>query len=74
MHGLVAVGRKVCRFNFAELRSRSFFCFVPLHLPFVYFKVRKRGERKVAGSHMFSSLRLLLSSPRYPMKGTFVLL
>lgn len=57
-------GRKVCRFNFAEL---------PLHLPFVYFKVRKRGERKVAGSHMFSSLRLLLSSPRCPMKGTFVL-
>lgn len=34
-----------------------------LHLPFVYFKVRKRGERMVGESHIFSSLRVLLCSP-----------
>lgn len=43
------------------------FRFVPatvlLHLPFVYFKVRKRGERMVGETHIFSSLRVLLYSP-----------
>lgn len=37
------------RFNFAEFRSRSF-AFVPLHLPFVYFKVRKRRWEKATFS------------------------
>lgn len=40
------------RFNFAEFRSRSS-AFVPLHLPFVYFKVRKRRWEKAT----FSPLR-----------------
>lgn len=35
-----------------------------LHLPFVYFKVRKGGERMVGEkTHIFSSLRVLLCSP-----------
>ena len=57
------------RFNFAEFRSRSF-AFVPLHLPFVYFKVRKRRWEKAT----FSPLRgRACVPPTAPMKGTFVL-
>lgn len=52
---------------FSFLCVFSFFSFLPatvlLHLPFVYFKVRKRGERMVGESHIFSSLRVLLYSP-----------
>lgn len=66
----------MCRFNFAEFRSRSF-SFVPatvlLHLPFVYFKVRKRGERMVGETHIFFSLRVLLYSPQLPHERHFCL-
>lgn len=51
------------------------FRFVPatvlLHLPFVYFKVRKRGERMVGETHIFSSLRVLLCSPQLPHERHF---
>lgn len=74
--GVGGGGGKVCRFNFAEFRSRSF-SFVPatvlLHLPFVYFKVRKRGERMVGETHIFFSLRVLLYSPQLPHERHFCL-
>lgn len=61
---------KVCRFNSEAAVFYFLFFFVPatvlllLHLPFVYFKVRKRGERMVGEKATVSpSLRVLLYSP-----------
>lgn len=66
-------GRKVCRFNFAELRGRSFFGLCRCTCLLFILKVRKRGERMVAGSHGFSSSEgAPVLSPGCLMKGTFV--
>lgn len=72
-----ADGGKVCRFNFLLSSEAAALRFVPatvlLHLPFVYFKVRKRGERMVGETHIFSSQRVLLYSPQLPHERHFCL-
>lgn len=67
-------GRKVCRFNFAELGSRSLFGLCRCTCLLFILKVRKRGERMVAGSHGFSSSEgAPVLSPRLPHERHFCL-